>query len=447
MSETPAKIVMIEDSPIQAALTTAMLKNREFVLFHGATGAKGLNLVREIHPDVVLLDINLPDVSGLTILDRLVGERCGAPVIMVTGDSEIETVVDCMRRGAFDYVAKPFNAERIRVTVRNAVERRRMMRLIENYRLPYEAGFHGMIGISPPMVAVYRIIEAAAPSDAPVFITGASGTGKELAAEAIHRLSRRLARPMVALNCAALPESLAESELFGHARGAFTGAHSARAGAVETAEGGTLFLDEIGEMAPALQAKLLRFLQGGVYRRVGDTRERRSDVRIVAATNRDPREMIRDGLLREDLYYRLRVIPLHLPPLAERGDDILAVARHFLACAAGEEKKEAVAFTPDAEAWIRVRAWPGNVRELENAIRCAVVLAQRQAIGVEDMTAAVAGAGERAVSGPALAEIERRAIETAIETHGGSIAQAARQLGIDPSTIHRKRRTWRRTAS
>ena len=237
----------------------------------------------------MLLDINLPDMSGLDVLEHLRGTCPDTIVIIVTGEEGVDTVVDAMRRGAFDFVSKPFTAERIRVTVRNALEHRRLNRLVEDFGAPYADGYLGMVGNAPVMRAVYRIIECAAPSGAAVFITGESGTGKELCAEAIHRASPRASGPFIAINCAALPSELAESEIFGHVRGAFTGAAGDRAGAAELADGGTLFLDEVCEMPLELQAKLLRFVQTATYRKVGDGQLRNADVRLVSATNRDPR--------------------------------------------------------------------------------------------------------------------------------------------------------------
>ena len=452
MPENLRDIVLIEDSASEAALARAYLEN-DFCRVHLAvTGTAGFDLIAEVQPDIVLLDINLPDMSGLDVLDRLRDAADRVPVIMVSGISEIDSVVECMRRGALDYIAKPFSAERLHITLRNTLERRRLERLVQDYREPYEGGFYGMIGVCPAMRAVYRMIEAAAPTGAAVFITGESGTGKELAAQAIHQASPRRDRPMIALNCAALPLDLAESELFGHVRGAFTGATRERAGAVELAQGGTLFLDEICDMALPLQAKLLRFLQDGSYRRLGDSQVRRAEVRLISATNHDPRERIARGLFRGDLFYRLHVIPIALPPLAQRGDDIVTLARHLLATFAAAAGRRITGFSTEAEAHLRAFPWPGNVRELENAIRYAVIMGKNDVIDLPTLAPALAAAPRGATAdgsetGPpplTLAEIERDVIETAVRAANGNIQGAARRLGIDASTIHRKRRTWAR---
>jgi two-component system repressor protein LuxO len=298
---------------------------------------------------------------------------------------------------------------------------------------------------------VYRVIEAAAPSRATVFVTGESGTGKELAAHAVHRLSPRAAGPFVPINCAAIPRELIESEIFGHVRGAFTGAVADRQGAAQAADGGTLFLDEICEMDLALQGKLLRFVQTGQFQPVGSTRLVSVDVRFICATNRDPMAEVKAGRFREDLYYRLHVVPLRLPPLRERGEDVILLAEAFLARAAKEEGRRFVRLAPDAKAALLAHSWPGNVRELENAIRSAVVLADGEELTAEMLPAAVR-AGPRPArqveSAPPtepirpLAEVEREAIERALRATGGNVPRAAAALGISPSTLYRKRASW-----
>ncbi len=303
MVDTKANIVLIEDSPTEAALTLALLRDLPYRVHQSGTGARGLDLARRVRPEVVLLDIGLPDMSGLEVLECIRSFEPQTAVIMVTGEVNTDTVVECMRHGAFDYITKPYEAERMAVTLRNGLAHQRLENLVESYRAPKHRGYVGMIGTSPSMRAVFRIIEAAAPSGANVFISGESGTGKELCAEALHRRSPRAQGPFIALNCATLHHDLAESELFGHVRGAFTGAGVDRAGAVALADGGTLFLDEIGEMPVELQAKLLRFLQTGNYRRLGHGRVLHADVRVISATNRDVRKMVADGTMREDVFF------------------------------------------------------------------------------------------------------------------------------------------------
>jgi two-component system repressor protein LuxO len=343
------------------------------------------------------------------------------------------------------------------VTLSNALERRRLVREVEALREAADrTTFCGFIGGAAAMQAVYRIIENAAASRATVFVSGESGTGKELAAEAIHRLSPRRDRPFVALNCAAIPRDLMESEVFGHVRGAFTGALADRLGAAAQADGGTLFLDEVCELDLALQGKLLRFIQTGRFQRVGSTREEQVDVRFVCATNRDPLDEVRQGRFREDLYYRLHVIPIVLPPLRERGEDILRIAQAFLARFATEEGRRFRGLAPGAREALLAHAWPGNVRELENAVRTAVVLHDGELLEASMLPAQVRRGGERAIlpaPAPAepeeasrlirpLAELEREAIERAVALCGGNIAKAAAHLGVSPSTIYRKRVSW-----
>jgi two-component system repressor protein LuxO len=457
MQDTKTDIILIEDSPTEAALMLALMKDKPYRVHLSTTGAMGLDLMQRIRPAVVLLDIGLPDMSGVDLLQRIRATGQAVSVIMVTGESGSETVVDCMRRGAFDYITKPFSDERMAVTLRNAIDHQRLEDLVSCYRDPYEDGFEGMIGTSPPMRAVFCIIEAAAPSRANVFISGESGTSKELCAEALHRLGPRAKGPFIALNCATLHRELAESELFGHVRGAFTGAGADRTGAVALANGGTLFLDEVGEMPVELQAKLLRFLQTGTYRRLGQGRALHADVRVISATNRDVRKMVADGTMREDVFFRLHVLPLNLPPLRERGDDVFAIAGHLLACIASEENKDFTHFDDAATTHLAQHCWPGNVRELENAIRHAVVMGQGPALDGTLLRAAAGAAAPEPVamphapepsrpvcpSGPRpLHEIERDAIEAAIAASGSNISAAARLLTINPSTIHRKRRAW-----
>jgi two-component system repressor protein LuxO len=392
-----------------------------------------------------------------------------------------------MRLGAADFVSKPFGRSRLGVTVSNAIRQRELAAMVETYRDQFARDrFHGFIGGSLPMQSLYRIIESAAPSKATVFITGESGTGKELCAAAIHAQSRRSDGPFVAVNCAALPRDLMESEIFGHVKGAFTGAHRQREGAASLADGGTLFLDEIGEMDLDLQSKLLRFVQTGQFQRVGSGETVSVDVRIVCATNRDPLEMVRLGRFREDLYYRLHVVPMQIPPLRERGDDVLLIARSFLARYSLEEGKRFEGFTPECEQLLSRHRWPGNVRELENVVRNIVVLNDGPVVTLQMLPAVVlqdasspapavtrvvataqgdAPAPVRIEAGPAsmpaeppivgqirhtapapaivpLWQVERDAIESAIAFYDGNIPRAAAALEISPSTIYRKRQSW-----
>ncbi len=372
------------------------------------------------------------------------------------------TIVDVIRHGAEDFLEKPISADRLRTTVKNLMEKRRLQNLVEDYQSNFERdSYHGFIGSSLPMQAVYRIIDAAAPSKASVFISGESGTGKEVCAAAIHEQGNRAGKPFIALNCCAIPKDLMESEIFDHGRGAFTGAATERQGAASQADGGTLFLDEIGEMDMDLQTKLLRFIQTGSFRKLGGNKEEQVDVRFICATNRDPLEAVATGRLREDLYYRLHVVPIQLPALRERGDDIMAIARHFLLSYTEEEGKPFRSFSPEVEVMLRRYAWPGNVRQLQNVIRNIVVLHSEEQVQTchlpppldqvlnqhelsqlpqppskPDQTAAA----EQPIR--PLATVERETIERAIAMCGGNIPKAAGLLEVSPSTIYRKKQAW-----
>ena len=369
-----ADILLIEDDPAQIRAYQGHMADTSYRMEVVDTGAKAQAVLANATPDAILLDLNLPDMDGLDILRGLSEQGRAGEVIVITTRSSVANAVEAMRLGAFDYVVKPFDAERLRVTLRNALDRRALSHRVAAYRELEREAYCDFIGSSLPMQAVYRTIDAAAGSKATVFVTGESGTGKELCAQAIHAKSARAGAPFIALNCGAIPHDLMESEIFGHVKGAFTGAVAERAGAARRADGGTLFLDEVCEMEPALQTKLLRFLQTGTFQKVGGSGEERVDVRIVCATNRDPLAEVAAGRFREDLFYRLHVIPIHMPPLRDRPDDVPVLARHFLGRFAGQEGKAFTTLSPDAEALLRGHAWPGNVRQLENLIHTVVVL-------------------------------------------------------------------------
>ena len=429
-------------------------------------------------PDLLVLDIGLPDMDGLDILERLRKIRFNAPVIIITGNGSINTAVDSMRLGAADFLVKPFPIDTMIDSVARTLNAAGLMTKAEfseneNRILQQNeegaaqkvqasrAGFGGFIGVSEPMQRIYDVIEAAAKSNATVFITGESGTGKEICAEAIHRYSKRTGAPFIAINCAAIPRDLLESELFGHVKGAFTNAISEREGAVSMARGGTLFLDEIAEMAPDMQTKLLRFLQNHSYRKVGGNKIEKANVRIVCATNRDPLEEIKKGTLRQDLYYRLHVIPIHMPPLRSRKNDIVDLADYFLKLYAREEGKSFRAFSPEAERVMVSLPWQGNVRELQNIVRGIVVLQEGRIVTLSMLPESLHKAaglfrqapipsangiqdeGSASVSDISpLWQVERSAIEAAITRCEGNIPRAAALLEISPSTIYRKKMIW-----
>lgn len=453
------RILLIEDTVPLAKLYIEFLRADAHEVVHCTRGREALDAAAASPLDAVILDLKLPDMDGLEVLQALHARDPSVSVVIITAHGSIDLAVEAMKLGAFDFIVKPFNADRLNLTLRNALERRTLARMVEGYRKDLDRGrFHGFIGSSPEMQAVYRTIESVAASRANVFITGESGTGKEVAAQAIHRASPRRDRAFIALNCAAIPKELLESEIFGHVKGAFTGAAGDRPGAALLADGGTLFLDEICEMPVELQSKLLRFVQTGTVSPVGSGREERVDVRFVAATNRDPLAEVQAGRFREDLYYRLHVIPLALPPLRDRGDDVIEIARSLLIDYAREEGKSLVAFAPEVEARLRAHDWPGNVRQLQNVLRNVVVLNDGPQVVLEmlpPLTGAGgigmdAGAGNPAGGEPAedgavlpLWQVEKEMILKALRLSGDDVPRAALMLEISPSTIYRKLQQWR----
>jgi DNA-binding NtrC family response regulator len=458
-------ILIVEDSRSLAHTCKLQLEAVGHRMLMAETGKTALDLLRDNTIDCVLLDLNLPDMDGMDILREMRQWPHAPATVVTTANAALTVAVEAVRLGAFDYLVKPFAGARLVTTVTNALSNVELKREVETFRRTVEhAGFADFIGRSLPMQRVYRTIEAAARSSASVFITGESGTGKELAAHALHTLSPRAMRQFVALNCGAIPRDLLESTIFGHVKGAFTGATTDQDGAAARADGGTLFLDELGEMEMGLQTKLLRFIQTGTYERVGDGRGRHADIRFIAATNRDPLAAVREGRLREDLFYRLFVIPIAMPPLRDRGEDILLIARRFLEEFTQAESKDFKSLTPAVEARLLAYSWPGNVRQLQNVIRNIVVLNDGSAI-TEAMLPALPDPDRHAAVPPAqanghvhppqpadlpeaaeaivpLAEMERLYIERAIDLYDGSIQLAARKLGISPSTIYRKKEGW-----
>lgn len=465
MAKEPT-ILLIEDDQSVANQISRYLREEALTIDHIDNGTDGIEFIVSKLPNVVLLDLNLPDMNGLEILKKVYEEKIPTEVIIITGHGNVNIAVEAMQYGAFDFLEKPFNGERLTVSVNNAIEHHRLTGIVEELEDLNRSRFQKFIGRSNPMQAVYSIIENAAPSKATVFILGESGTGKELCAEAIHKLSDRNKSPFIPLNCAAIPKDLVESEIFGHVKGSFTGAMKDREGAVSRADHGTLFLDEIGEMNIDLQAKLLRFLQTGQYQRVGSNSVDTVNVRIVCATNRDPLNEVKEGRFREDLYYRLNVIPINLPPLRDRDSDVILIARNFLEKFSKEENKEFTRFNNAVEKIFLKYYWPGNVRQLENTIRNVVVLNKGSEVTVDMLPVDI-------TSNPSLASndkteaviveqsnktddkkdfslldikplwvIEKEAITQAIEACDGNIPKAAAMLDVSPSTIYRKKQSW-----
>ena len=451
------EILLVEDQTALARTYQGFLRKEPFSLRHVETGKMALEAI-EAQPAAVLLDLKLPDADGLEILRSIRERGLTMPVIVITAHGSMQTAIDAMRAGATDFLVKPFQAERLKVTLNNALERQELEVVVQTYRDEIDRHhFQGFIGSSLKMQAVYRSIESAASSKATVFLTGESGTGKEVAARAVHDLSGRRG-VFVPLNCGAIPKDLMESEIFGHVKGAFTGALAERDGAARQAHGGTFFLDEICEMDLQLQTKLLRFLQTGQFTKVGGSGLEDVDVRIVCATNRDPRTEVQKGRFREDLFYRLHVIPIELPPLRERGDDVIEIANEFFRMFSTQEKRAFDHLTDDAIARLKHHSWPGNVRELQNVIRHAIVMNQDAVIdagmlGALEARAVVASPASATVPQPRgldqlanqirpLAEVERDTIEQALRLCDGDVRKAAVFLEIAPATIYRKLKNW-----
>jgi DNA-binding NtrC family response regulator len=405
-------------------------------------GAAALKLLDE-HPfDAIVTDWKMPELDGLGLLKRIHARSPDLPVILITAYGSVPSAVTAMRQGAFDYLTKPFDNDELRAALGRALELRRLER--ENRYLRQELASHyspgAVIAESPRMREVIELVRRVAPSRAPVLIQGESGTGKELIARMLHYLSDRVGGPMVAVNCKAFAEGVLESELFGHEKGAFTGAGSSRAGCFERADGGTLFLDEIAEVDTDFRAKLLRTVQEGEVLRVGGSEPRKVDVRLVSATNRSLRSEIAAGRFREDLFFRLNVIPIPLAPLRDRREDIIALARHFLAAKAAEYGRS-LRFAPEADEAMLNHRWPGNVRELENAIERAAVLAREDQIAPEDLLLEESSQPSSLVMKgslqEAIDEVVQTRIEVALDAANGNRAQAARDLGIDRATLWR----------
>jgi DNA-binding NtrC family response regulator len=407
-------------------------------------GFKALARFHEFAPDLVLTDLKMPGMDGVELLRKLREQDPETVVVLMTAFGAVETAVSAMREGAADYLTKPLNMDELMLVLERALERHRSRKETASLRqqLTERYKFENIVGNSAEMQQVFKSIAQVAPSRATVLLSGESGTGKELVAAAVHHRSTRASGPFVRLHCAALAESLLESELFGHERGAFTGAERRREGRFEQANSGTLFLDEISEISPSTQVKLLRVLQEREFERVGGNQTVHVDVRVIAASNRDLADMVAKGKFREDLFYRLNVINIRLPPLRERAGDVIALAQHFLAKYAKENAKTVDRISDDALALISAYGWPGNVRELENVIERAVVLADSDSIQPKHLPPELARVSERSgvppIPGSSMDEVERYAILQTLEACGGSTSEAAEMLGISIRKIQYK---------
>jgi DNA-binding NtrC family response regulator len=437
------RVLIVEDDNAARSGLTELVRTWGFLTESAADGEEGLQKVSQFRPTIVLTDLVMPRRTGLELLDAVREIDSNIAVILLTAQGTVETAVEAIRNGAYDYLTKPVDPQRLRILLDKAAERQHTMREVQVLRrnLRDKGAFGKMIGASPEMRRIYQIIEQAAPTTASVLITGESGTGKELVAQTIHQLSPRAKMPYVAVNCAAIPETLLESEIFGHEKGAFTGAMERRQGVFELADRGTIFLDE---MTPQTQVKLLRVLQERSFRRLGGRVETPVDVRVIAATNVDPLQAVREGKLREDLYYRLNVFSIALPPLRERKNDLPLLAQSFLSEFAERNTKSARAVSADAMRRLEQYHWPGNVRELRNVMERATILAESDFIEPKHlpplgMAAPVASGSQVALEpGITVEEAERRLIILTLEHTNDNKTRAAEILGISLKTLHNK---------
>ncbi|ELP9500210.1 MULTISPECIES: sigma-54-dependent transcriptional regulator [Vibrio] len=495
------RVLLVEDSTSLAILYKQYVKDEPYDIFHVETGRDAIQFIERSKPQLIILDLKLPDMSGEDVLDWINQNDIPTSVIIATAHGSVDLAVNLIQKGAEDFLEKPINADRLKTSVALHLKRAKLEDLVENIQSKFDRhNYHGFIGSSLPMQAVYKTIDAVAPTSASVFIVGESGTGKEVCAEAVHRQSDRKDKPFIAINCGAIPRDLMESEIFGHVKGAFTGATTDRKGAATLAHGGTLFLDELCEMELEMQKKLLRFLQTGTYTPLGGTREMKVDVRIICATNRDPLTEVEEGRFREDLYYRVHVIPIDMPPLRERGSDIVTLAKYFLTTYAKQDKKKFSTIDSEAQHIIKHYEWPGNVRQLQNIIRNIVVLNNDEKVTVNHLPAQLTkkskvtktttpahvaqesaniapitpppgyteepspsavepsitaaeqpGTPSSAATSPyfnsdgtirPMWQVEREAIQNAIAYCDGNVLNAAVMLELSPSTVYRKKQAW-----
>ena len=476
-----ARIIFVDDEPNILSSLRRLMRNLNAEALFASSGEQALALMEDQPVDVVVTDMRMPEMNGAELLAQVTHKYPETIRLVLSGHSDTDLVMSAVNEGRiWGYINKPWDDNQLLITLEHAIftqqviaERALLRRTLSQYEISNKHQFEGFVGASIPMQLIYSAIERAAPSNASVFITGPSGAGKEVAAHAIHNLSARKNAQFLAINCAAIPNELMESEIFGHIKGAFSGAVSNRDGAATIAHGGTLFLDELSEMDISLQAKLLRFIQTGTFQKVGSSKTEQVDIRFICATNRDPMEAIADKKLREDLYYRLNVISMDLPPLKDREHDALLLAKHFLQIYTTEqEHKMIVGLSKDAETLITHYPWPGNIRQLENCIHNAVIMSNGPLIDQADIAMALSLSNDDAqrllsqsssdvVPGadkqitPAgsstltpqhirpLADVERAAIEQAIAICGENVVKAAGYLEVSPSTLYRKIQNWK----
>jgi two-component system response regulator HydG len=442
------RVLVVDDDASMCDMLVSDLGELGFDVKSRTAAPAALDALVASEFDAVVADLNMPGMGGLELCERIVASRPDVPVIVITAFGSIQTAIAAIRSGAYDFVTKPLEVDALALALERAIQHRALSDEVRRLRQAVEQTrrFGTLLGTSPAMRRVYELLDRIADSNASVLITGETGTGKELVARALHERGRRKAGPFVAVDCASIPEPLLESELFGHARGAFTDAHATRKGLFVQASGGVLFLDEIGELPLALQAKLLRALQTRAVRPVGANDEVPFDVHLVAATNRDLESAVEDDRFREDLYFRINVIHVEMPPLRARGGDVLLLAQHFIDRYAGQAGKGVIGLSPDAAERLLAYVWPGNVRELENCIERAIALTRQETIGLDDLPDKVRAfqrshvliAGDDPSELAPLEEVERRYILRVMEAVGGSRTLAARVLGIGRKTLYRK---------
>ncbi|MDQ0287328.1 two-component system response regulator AtoC [Desulfofundulus luciae] len=445
-----ALVLVVDDEESVCEFLTEVLEDAGYRVQTAQDGPRALELISQNPPDAVLLDIRMPELDGMQVMDRIQQQDNRLPVILMTAFGTTEMAIQAMKAGAFDYIIKPFNLDELVLTVKKAVTMRQLAMEVEALRegrTPEPLSMETMIGQSPAMQAVYKNIGRVAASNVTVLIQGESGTGKELVARAIHNNSSRRDGPFIKINCAAIPENLMESELFGHEKGAFTGAGARKPGKFELAHRGTIFLDEIGELSLATQAKLLRVLQEKEFERVGGTEIIRVDVRILAATNKDLEHCVQEGTFREDLYFRLKVVTIWLPPLRERMEDVPVLARAFLQKYSREQNKIVTDFSPEAMALLMQYDWPGNVRELRNICEQAVVMTRGPVILPEDLPHSLRFPQHELkenIIKPGMtlkeivADVERRVILKALQEHNWNRTATARALGLNRRSLYAK---------
>ena len=439
-----AKILIVDDEAIVRESLHDWLTDTGYQVSTAEDGPQALEILEKEKLGIIIADLVMPGMDGIELMKRAKEIVPNVEVIIITAYGSIPTAISAIREGAYDYIEKPFCPERAELLIEKVVERQGLIEenLSLHQRLEERYRFENIIAKSPKMQRVIEVIKIVAKSNTTVLITGESGTGKELVARALHSQSHRQGKPFIAVSCAALPESLLESELFGHERGSFTGAYAQKKGKFEIANRGTLFLDEIGEMSANIQVHLLRVLEEKEFTRVGGNELIKVDVRVISATNRDIKRAVANGQFREDLYYRLNVVTIELPLLRERKEDIPLLAQHFLKKFALENQKDITGFSPEATDFLLNYEWPGNVRELENAIERAVILAQNPSIQVTDLPQGNLLLARSASPGGRLEEVEKNHIISVLNKTGGNYSQAARLLGISRMTLYNKARAY-----